>query len=666
MVPRSVEVSEIESRHERRNLSKNLFSRDFLHLWAIMVSAVAVLSPSVLVAAPATAACNADGVDKAKPAVINLLAGKDNTIQLGVRANGDFQYPFAFCADATPSSGVKISATGTITGTPKDSDDQVIVVVVNDAVGKRVAAYPISLHVGEIAPVVMLGSQAAPDPPPAKGKSARVVAGDVYVDGDTVSGSLIGGSAEKSDKGATGDNTPTPAKTKQQSNTASVSLVSTAARSPQTEGGDRATPAPATPAAAAKDAGTDSGSKSPLAGQVITIQRGGEKLAESVVTDSDANFSYQFNRPLRQNETITINQDGSSSSPTVLTVRRPRVFTGEEMRAIVGYEQAGASSVHFNQNFFLDFYISRPLGFRSSPNKNVRLRWWGNVRMASFPQAGDQTVAATVTGLATQVGALHLNQLARGAEFLSGMEWILATSRGFRGLSENTLQRFSLGLIAGGGATGFFDSPSNSVQIFQVPAATSTQYASFHKQFPAVTTANVGFLTPDLPRFPKQYFAGVRLTSRYMDPSGMPLTSAPAMVAVTAGQNAVVTGDHLSGVVGRIEAFYPLPFGNRTKKVGALSSIYLFGVTQMRMGSSKGIGHTLPALALQPAASTVNAYDSSVTLVPISPVRDVYRIGFGVDLVGLLSQLTGNAAKQNVAGNAKTDQTSPPATPPGN
>src|SRR5579885_3674307 len=82
--------------------------------------------------------------------------------------------------------------------------------------------------------------------------------------------------------------------------------------------------------------------------------------------------------------------------------------------------------------------------------------------------------------------ALKLNQLAQGAEFLSGLEVPLFQSFPFRGESENTRQVFSLGLVAGFGAPGFFSSVS--IQVFAV--------------------------SPDAERFPKQYLAGLRLTTK--------------------------------------------------------------------------------------------------------------------------------------------------------
>src|SRR5262249_43378341 len=140
---------------------------------------------------------------------------------------------------------------------------------------------------------------------------------------------------------------------------------------------------------------------------------------------------------------------------------------------------------------------------------------------------------------------------------------------------------------------------------------------------------------PDLERFPKQYLAGLRLTTHYIQPTGTPLASAPAMLAFTVGQNQVITGEHLRGVVGRVEAFYPLPFGERLPTVaGAFSSLYLFGTAQLRLGKSE----TAPALALFPVSTP--ASDPSVTLISRPNTRDMYRIGFGVDLVSMIHALT--------------------------
>lgn len=362
------------------------------------------------------------------------------------------------------------------------------------------------------------------------------------------------------------------------------------------------------------------------------------------ITNSNETFNHQFNRPFHTGDSITVSS--SSGQPQTIHVVPPPRLVGEDMRAIVGYQQAGASSSGFTQDWFLDFYISRPLLFYNQKNKppeerDVDWRWWGNVRVASFPQPGNQTVAEAVANVGAQVGALKLNQLAQGAEFLTGIEYQPWKSPTLRGFSENTRQMFRLGLIAAGGATGFFSAPSSNAPVFAVPVAGSPQSATFQKDFPGVATPNVAFVSPDIIRFPKQYLAGIRLTTHYIDPTGKPLTSAPAMLAITVGQNQVITGDHLRGVVGRVEAFYSLPFGNRGQTVaGAFSSIYLFGTAQMQLANSK----TVPPLALAPVTGVLPS-DPSVTLIQLPNTRDEYRIGAGVDLVGLFSSLTGGGAK---------------------
>jgi hypothetical protein len=537
-----------------------------------------------------------------------LLSNANNSVQLGVQVNGQFAYPFTFAANPGLTNGISISENGVVSGTPSKSDEQAIEITVTDSNGKLVAQYPIVLHFAGSIPV-MLGSgsvavavRSAPKDPPKDRAENTLFTDPIYAGGDTVTGTVKAAAAPN---GAPPD------------------------------------------AAAAKKSG---------GGEIITIEckpnqdpkpnqhRGKQddpdkergcafRSTATAVTDKNNAFSYQFNRPLYEGDTVSL--FSGSSAVQKIQVRKPPLLLGEEMRAIVGYQQTGASSSVFTQDWFLDFYISRPLALlRKAEGGHVKWRWWGNVRVASFPQPGNQTVGEVASGLAAQVGALKLNQLAQGAEFLSGVEFQPFKSFPFRGFSENTRQIFSLGFIAGAGATGFFTAPSNNVQVFAVPTA-GPQVSTFRGQFKDVTTANIAFISPDLERFPKQYLAGIRLSTHYLDPTGKPLVSSPAMLAFTVGQNQVITGNQLRGVVGRIEAFYPLPFGNRGQTAaGAFSSIYLFGTAQMRFGRS----------AVAPTGGS--ASDASVTLIPLANTRDEYRIGFGVDLVGLISSLTGGTSKK--------------------
>jgi len=602
---------------------------------------------------PAASAPDVSGSNsEAQRTTVTLLQGVKNSIQLGIEVNGQFAYPFVFTADPQKTGDIEISPSGLITGSPSESADQNVAITVKDFNGKPMASYSILLHVSN-AQTVMLGPSAAAIHRVADGAGAKAsqnqpqpIVAPVYAGGDTVKGSF-----------------PVPKPKKDP--TASVDATA------KNQGNAQAAAAGASAdkAATASTAGelpptVDITCDSHPPHSVTSICNSGHppNVATVAVDGATGAFSYQFNAPLAAGDTVTVS---SSSGPSqIVPVQSPPRFLGEELRAIVGYQQAGASSSDFEQNWFSDFYISRGLHFHyhardEKEPERVRLRWWGNVRVASFPQSGNQSVADIATGLSTQLGAVKLNQLAEGAEFLSGLEFQGWRSPALRGFSENSRQVFTLGIIAGAGATGFFTSPSHSVQVFQVPAAGSPQFSVFQKSYPGVTTANVGFISPDLERFPKQWLAGVRLTTHYVDPTGMPLVSAPAMLAVSLGQNQVLTGGGFKNVVGRVEAFYPLPLGNRGQTVaGAFSSLYLFASAQMRVHG----GSSQPALVLQPADATVHAYDPSVTLVTSQSTRDFYRIGFGIDLVSFVASLTGGQAKANTT--AAASKTPPPAKTP--
>jgi hypothetical protein len=570
-----------------------------------------------------------DSVEKVSTTRIVLLATANNSVQLGVPVNGQFTYPFTFVANPAFTNGISISESGVVSGTPSKTDDQNTEITVRDNNGKLLAKYPIVLHFAGSVPV-MLGSesaaddvQPAPKNPPKDSAKDAVSADPIYAGGDTLTGTVR--------PDATGGN---------KSGGGEIVRIKC---DPNTNPKPKPQSDPKQYERKDRDAGAETGCA------VHTVA--------TTPTDSNNAFSYQFNRPLYEGDTVWVRT--SSSAVQKVSVQRPPLLLGEEMRAIVGYQQTGASSSPFTQDWFLDFYISRPLAFlRRTEGTDIKWRWWGNVRVASFPQPGNQTVAEVASGLAAQVGALKLNQLAQGAEFLSGVEFQPIKSFPFRGFSENTRQVFSLGFIAGVGATGFFSAPTNNLQIFAVPTA-GPQLATFQKAYPQVSTANIAFIAPELERFPKEYLAGFRLSTHYRDPTGKPLTSSPAMLAFTVGQNQVITGSKFRGVLGRIEAFYPLPFGNRGEtKAGAFSSIYLFGTAQLRFG-----GNTIaPPLVLAPVTG-VSASDPSVTLIPSANTRDLYRIGFGVDMVGLISSLTGGTSKKATAG-TNTAVSNTPASEP--
>src|SRR5258708_24509882 len=89
----------------------------------------------------------------------------------------------------------------------------------------------------------------------------------------------------------------------------------------------------------------------------------------------------------------------------------------------------------------------------------------------------------------------------------------------------------------------------------------------------------------------------------------------------------------------RTEAFYPLPFANRSQDLrGMLSALYLFGTSQIHLGRSRNL---IP-LILNP--STVSGSDPTVTIRTVPGNRDIYRIGFGIFLVNTITSLHNDTA----------------------
>src|SRR6267142_2660655 len=257
-------------------------------------------------------------------------------------------------------------------------------------------------------------------------------------------------------------------------------------------------------------------------------------------------------------------------------------------------------------------------------------------RIVSYPQQGDIPVATFASSFVQQFGQLKVNQLAQSAEYLTGLEIRLLSSKfPFLGRSEETRQHFNLGLFGGAGATGPMD-PNSTLHVFEVPSPGSPQRPAFDKDFPGVTTPLIGFVSPDRDSFLRQYLVGLRLTTTYMDKyARSPLIAAPAMFSIALGQNELVTRGKLQGMVLRTEAFYPLPFFDRSQdKRGMLSALYLFGSSQIHLGRSRN----LTPLILNP--STVSGSDPTVTIRSVPGNRDIYRIGFGIDLVQAIMSLS--------------------------
>jgi len=153
-----------------------------------------------------------------------------------------------------------------------------------------------------------------------------------------------------------------------------------------------------------------------------------------------------------------------------------------EARAVIGFEQAGASATQAEQKFFFDFLIDRELKWKS-------VSLWGNVRVSSYPQQISTPLAQF--DIASAVGQLPVNKLAETASFLTGFD--IHLKRLTFPVRAGTRR---LGFIGSFGATGPF-TPEGQVALFAVPNSSSPQYSPFTAQFPqAKGSTYVGFVPP--------------------------------------------------------------------------------------------------------------------------------------------------------------------------
>jgi len=329
--------------------------------------------------------------------------------------------------------------------------------------------------------------------------------------------------------------------------------------------------------------------------------------------------------------TVTATAGSLTDTVTIVVPDNCAGFAGKEevVRANLGFEQVGASGTASGQNFLFDFFISRP-------TFNRIVRWWGDVKVASFPQQVNTSLVTFEPQFASTFGGLKVNQLAENAEFLTGPEFLITPKP----------SRFQLTLFAGGGAIGP-NNPSDSATVFTIPATGTAAYTTFTNQFGAVpsgsaiTTApkNVAFLPQSSDRFERQWQGGVRLYTFYNNHANGPVK--PASVEFSIGQNEFVTNGHLTGLVGHVAATYPFTFTTGSSSV----TVYFFGE------ATNAYTHATyaPAIPLAPALSNgspVPLTDPSVyTIIVPSNHRDTYRIGVGMDLITVVNSLFKSSQK---------------------
>lgn len=289
-------------------------------------------------------------------------------------------------------------------------------------------------------------------------------------------------------------------------------------------------------------------------------------------------------------------------------------FSSMNKRFILGVEQSGGASAKSEGKPFLDMFINTPLLLDSTGDKLPRVSVWGDVRLTSTPSQIQAFANISSAAIDTITGG-NVNELASSFDFVVGPEFRLAR-----------FDNVTLGLIAAFGAISPLD-PKQSVELFEVPKENSSQADAFFKEFPgAKGKEHIAFISPERDRFLRQYYGGLRFRT-YTKDGGAIQDVFPSMLDITFGQSEAVTGGHLHKFVLGLDGFYVLPFPAEYR------FLYLFGSAKFKVGGPKSI--KTPFL-LDTSASSVKVTDPTVFIAdPMPSNRDVYRIGFGVDLFEL-------------------------------
>jgi hypothetical protein len=311
-------------------------------------------------------------------------------------------------------------------------------------------------------------------------------------------------------------------------------------------------------------------------------------------------------------------------------------------RAVVGYQQAGAASTDFEQNYFFDLFVSQSLPFRQRVDPNFGERWktWGAIRAISAPQSGDVSIGELGGNFVTKVSALKANEAARVFDYLGGLEVRLPfTVNGalLPSFDRDTRQKSSLSLILSGG----FVTPSNpaqTVRTFRISEQFRTRFkqeAPFGKEFKGDELDGkdyVSFVQSDRDRFFRQYYVGLRMQTFFFNRiSNVPLQRFPIQLDVMYGVNEYVTAGRAKGGVMRFDGYFPLPYDK-------LSFINLFGTAIVRPVRSN-----IKAPTILEAVEDAKQFDPKTVMIPVSQFsRDYYRVGVGIDFVSFIGKLIRN------------------------
>jgi len=320
-------------------------------------------------------------------------------------------------------------------------------------------------------------------------------------------------------------------------------------------------------------------------------------------------------------------------------------------RAIIGFEQAGASSADSKSQPFLDFFFTAPMRFKPKGDTLPRVSAWGQVRLAAVPQQVS-TFGALPANFVSPLVENKLTDLVQGFDFMAGLEVrVFGTNKSYVSLIPGVKNQTFLHIIGGGGAISPLSRTANrgAAEIFTIPVEGSPQRELFKQRFPEAVENKakyIAFVFPDRDRFLRQFYGGIRLKTFYFNDDGTLINRFPAIFDITIGQNEAVTGGRLQSDVTdengkllvkkarryvlRLEAFYPFP-------IREANFLYLYGTAMMKIGQG-GVKIDTP-LFLDKPGTDINLTSNDIFITPtLQTNRDYYRFGIGVNLTELFNR----------------------------
>jgi hypothetical protein len=340
---------------------------------------------------------------------------------------------------------------------------------------------------------------------------------------------------------------------------------------------------------------------------------------------------------------ITAKKESDGSTQTFnasLKIKLPDFELSEEMRIIFGYEMIRATSAVGKDRAFLDLYFSQPLPFQFNANgnsKNVKpLRFWGNARFTSAPQASEKTIGALTTDTNTYntLNNMTLNDISRSGELLLGLELSLKEIN-----STNNKYLHTLGLIIATGAIKPYSPAKDEFEIFKIND-------EFKEAYPGEDTEGKEYFTfipPERNRFFKQFYIGFRMKTYRRNENG--LDPLPSMFDATWGINEAASGGegHLfRKSVFRLDGFLTL-------KLPVINvPLYIFGTVILNTSKEESRIPFYP----EPVGADTQVQINSPNVLKVALVdndRDYFRIGLGINVLDILKKANGEKKEEKPA-----------------